>query len=97
MPQKAMRRLLLLRHAKAERSAPGASDHERALIERGSIDAVKIGAYMAGHALTPDRVLVSTATRCQQTWKAASGAFKPAPAAASAAKLYDATPRPFWR
>ena len=53
MPQKAMRRLLLLRHAKAERSAPGASDHERALIERGRKDAVKIGAYMAGHALIP--------------------------------------------
>ena len=93
MPQKAMRRLLLLRHSKAERSAPGASDHERALIERGSKDAAKIGAYMASHALTPERVLVSTAARCQQTWKAASGAFKPAPAAASAAKLYDATPQ----
>lgn len=91
MPQKSMRRLLLLRHAKAERSAPGASDRERALTDRGRKDAAKIGAYMAGHALIPDRVLVSTATRCLQTWKAASGAFKPAPAAASAEKLYDAT------
>src|SRR5262249_12273364 len=67
------------------------SDHERALIDRGQKDAAKIGAYMAGHALIPDRVLVSTAVRCQQTWKAAAGAFKPAPAAASAGELYDAT------
>ena len=86
-----MRRLILLRHAKAERSAPGASDHDRALIDRGRKDAAKIGAYMAGHALVPDRVLISTAARCQQTWKAAAGAFKPSPTAASAEKLYDAT------
>jgi phosphohistidine phosphatase len=86
-----MRRLLLLRHAKAERSLPGASDRERAVIERGRKDAAKIGAYMAGHALVPDRVLVSPAARCQQTWQAAAGAFKPAPAATSVDKLYDAT------
>ena len=86
-----MRRLILLRHAKAERAVPGASDRDRALIDRGRKDAGKIGAYMAGHALVPDRVLISTAARCQQTWKAAAGAFKPSPAATSAEKLYDAT------
>lgn len=87
-----MRRLLLFRHAKAERSIPGAPDRDRGLIERGRKDAAKIGAYMAAHALVPDRVLVSTAARAQQTWKAAEGAFKPAPAATSVEKLYDATP-----
>jgi len=86
-----MRRLLLLRHSKAERSLPGAGDRERALIERGRKDAAKIGAYMAGHALKPDRVLVSPAARCQQTWQAAAGAFKPAPPAISVDKLYDAS------
>lgn len=85
-----MRRLLLLRHAKAERSAPGASDHDRALIERGRKDAAKIGTYMAAHALAPDRVVISTAARCQQTWKHAGGAFRPAPAATSTEKLYNA-------
>jgi len=39
-----MRRLLLFRHAKAERSLPGAPDRDRALIERGRKDAAKIGA-----------------------------------------------------
>jgi phosphohistidine phosphatase len=87
-----MRRLLLFRHAKAERTAAGSPDRERALIERGRKDAAKIGAYMASHDLVPERVLLSPAARCQQTWKQAAAAFKPEPAAMSAEKLYDATP-----
>ncbi len=64
----------------------------RVLIERGRKDAAKIGAYMAGHALVPDRVVLSPAARTQETWKCAAAAFKPAPAAMSAERLYDATP-----
>jgi phosphohistidine phosphatase len=87
-----MRRLILLRHAKAERSEPGMADNSRALIDRGRKDAAKIGGYMAGHGLIPDRVLISPAVRAQETWKHAAGAFKPAPGALSAERLYDATP-----
>lgn len=87
-----MRRLLLFRHAKAEPSKPGEEDRARALIERGRKDAAKIGAYMATHALRPDRVLVSPAKRAQESWKYAAAALRPAPAAMLAEKLYDATP-----
>jgi phosphohistidine phosphatase len=87
-----MRRLLLLRHAKAERSEPGMQDLSRVLIDRGRKDAGKIGAYMASHALVPDRVVMSPAARTQETWKYAATAFRPAPAAMSAERLYDATP-----
>jgi phosphohistidine phosphatase len=87
-----MRRLLLFRHAKAERSIPGATDRERNLIDRGRKDAARIGVYMAGHALVPDRVLLSPAVRAQETWKYAAKAFKPVPAATSVEKLYDAMP-----
>jgi len=87
-----MRRLLLLRHAKAERAEPGEPDIERALAERGRKDAARIGAYMAGHSLTPDRVAISPATRTQETWKCTATAFRPAPAATTAERLYDATP-----
>ena len=87
-----MRRLLLLRHAKAERSDPGSRDISRVLIERGRKDAAKIGAYMAGHALIPDRVVLSPAARTQETWKYAAAAFKPQPTALQAEQLYDATP-----
>ena len=49
-----MRRLLLLRHAKAERSQPGQRDRDRVLAERGRNDAPRIGAYLARHGLVPD-------------------------------------------
>jgi phosphohistidine phosphatase len=87
-----MRRLLLLRHSKAERSEPGTKDDSRVLIDRGRKDAARIGAYMAGHALIPDRVVLSPAARTQETWKYAANAFRPTPAAMSAERLYDATP-----
>jgi len=87
-----MRRLILFRHAKAEPSEPGMEDRARALTDRGRKDAAKIGAYMAGHALIPDRVVISPAGRTQETWKYTATAFRPAPAAMSADRLYDATP-----
>jgi phosphohistidine phosphatase len=86
-----MRRLLLLRHAKAERSAPGMADRDRALIDRGRKDAARIGAYMATHHLAPDRVMVSPSVRTQETWKACASAFKSKPGATAVEKLYDAT------
>src|SRR5476649_2793392 len=86
-----MRRLILFRHAKAERSEPGMADRARALIERGRKDAGKIGAYLAGHALVPDRVVISPAARTQETWKIAAAAFRAAPAVMTAEQLYNAT------
>ena len=56
---------------------PGTQDRARVLIERGRKDAAKIGAYMAGHALVPDRVVLSPAARTQETWKYAAAAFQP--------------------
>jgi phosphohistidine phosphatase len=87
-----MRRLLLLRHAKAERSEAGTEDRTRGLIERGRKDAAKIGAYMASHGLVPDRVVVSPSARTQETWKFAGTAFRPAPAVNSPEQLYNANP-----
>ena len=71
-------RLILLRHAKTEKAAPGAQDRDRALTKRGRKDATAIGAYMAHHALIPDRALVSTAQRTRETWERL--AFSPPPA-----------------
>ena len=87
-----MRRLLLFRHAKAERSEPGMEDRARRLVERGQKDAATVGVYMASHALLPDRVMTSPAARTQETWKFAAPAFKPAPAVTPVERLYDATP-----
>ena len=61
-----MATLLLLRHAEAARE-PGQSDHGRALTEGGRRDARAVGAWMAEHGLAPNLVLVSDATRAQET------------------------------
>ena len=87
-----MRRLILFRHAKAEPAEPGLDDRARALTERGRKDAAKIGAYMASHALIPDRVVISPAARTRETWKFAATAFRPEPGAIMSEQLYDATP-----
>lgn len=65
------RRLVLLRHAKAEQSSP---DHERQLTERGRLDAAAAGRWLLGAGLVPELVLCSTASRARQTWAAAAGA-----------------------
>ncbi len=87
-----MRRLILFRHAKAEASEPGMEDRARVLVDRGRKDAAKMGAYMAGHGIVPDKVVISPAARTQETWKYAAGAFRPSPAAMSVEGIYDATP-----
>lgn len=60
------RTLVLIRHAKTERTHPG-GDHERELVDRGEADALALGRWLAGEELLPDLVLVSTAARARQT------------------------------
>ena len=79
-----MRRLMLLRHAKTERAAPGERDRDRKLMKRGRADAPAIGAYMAHHGLVPDLALVSPATRAQETWALVGRRFCQAAATLSA-------------
>ncbi len=69
-----VRRLLLMRHAKAE--AGGADDHARDLTERGRRDAAETGSWLRDQGLVPTHALVSSAARTTQTWlelAAASG------------------------
>lgn len=88
-----MRRLILFRHAKAERGQPGARDHERALAERGRSDAPRLGAYLVRHGLVPELVLVSSATRTQETWALAATVFAQAPPAQFDERIYNAGPQ----
>lgn len=64
-----MRRLLLLRHAKAESTSPSGRDRDRPLAARGLKDAAELGAWLAGQrSLLPDLALISTAVRARETW-----------------------------
>lgn len=62
-----MHQLFLLRHARAEPAGTKISDHDRPLTPEGRLDAGKIAKAMRTAGLAPDVVLVSTATRTQQT------------------------------
>ena len=85
-----MRRLLLLRHAKTERPAPGKRDSGRKLTKRGRADAPVIGAYMARHGLVPDLALVSPAARAVETWTLVAAALRKAPRVVKEERIYNA-------
>jgi phosphohistidine phosphatase len=88
-----MRRLMLLRHAKTERIAPGERDHDRKLMKRGRADAPALGAYMAHHDLAPDLALVSPAVRAQETWALVAAAFEKTPRMETDNRLYPGNPQ----
>ena len=89
-----MHQLILLRHAKAETEAKDLSDHDRALTEKGRRAAGKIGQAMRKAGLAPEVVLVSTATRTQQTLEELENAtvWDEWPNIDSLPQLYMATP-----
>ncbi|CAL9379942.1 SixA phosphatase family protein [Streptomyces thermolilacinus] len=61
------RRIVLLRHAKADWSQD--ADHERPLADRGRQEAPLAGRRLASAGITPDLTLCSTAVRTRETWK----------------------------
>lgn len=86
-----MRRLILLRHSKAERAEPGARDFDRTLTARGRVDAGQIGCFLARHRLLPDLALVSPARRTRETWDLSVAEMRPAPTMELADGIYDAS------
>jgi phosphohistidine phosphatase len=62
------RRLVVMRHAKAEQDGP--TDFERPLADRGRRDAAEAGSWLAATGVVPDHALVSAALRTQETWTA---------------------------
>ncbi len=61
-----MRRLFLIRHAKAEPGV-GQDDYERALAERGRDDARSVAALLAARDFMPLHIIHSGALRTEQT------------------------------
>lgn len=84
------RRLVVMRHAKAEPTAP--SDHQRALAARGRSDAEEVGLWLAAQGVSPDLALVSDALRTQQTWEQVAAGASYDLAATFSAALYAAGP-----
>lgn len=85
--QQEHRRLVLMRHAKAESHA--ASDHARRLSEQGRRDARAAGAALARHGDVPSMALVSTARRARDTWEAVSAGLGVEPAGGRPEAWFD--------
>jgi phosphohistidine phosphatase len=84
-------RLMLLRHAKAEKAEPGEADRGRHLNARGESDAPVIGAYMAHHGLIPDLVSVSPSARTRETWEGVATELAKRPREKFDERLYNAS------
>ena len=84
-----MRRLMLLRHAKAVPQGTLA-DENRPLAERGRQDMSAIAAFVAARGLVPDLAVVSPAVRTRETWDLLLPAFPAAPVHRFDPRLYAA-------
>lgn len=62
-----MRRLILLRHAKAIPHG-AAPDFDRGLEPRGRVEAARVGRLLADLGLAPDVAVVSPSRRTMETW-----------------------------
>ncbi|MES9505825.1 histidine phosphatase family protein [Streptomyces sp. NPDC000609] len=83
------RRIVLLRHAKAEWSQD--SDHERPLAERGRKDAPVAGRRLVDSGIDFDLALCSTAARTRETWKLAVHEMPHRPRTVYEERLYEAS------
>lgn len=62
-----MKRLIVVRHAKAEKSAPRGGDAARPLAPRGEADATEMGRRLARGRVHPDAMVASPAERTLAT------------------------------
>jgi len=87
-----MKTLFLLRHAKAENAAPGSTDLNRALNERGKTEAEAIGTFLKKQDLKFDFVSCSTAVRARETAELVLAAAELAPNLRYDERIYEAGP-----
>lgn len=82
-----MKRLILLRHAKARRE-PSAGDHGRPLAPRGHRNAPAMGKALRKAGFVPDAVICSAAKRARETWDLMAPQLKTKPPCAFTEALY---------
>ncbi|MBW1597551.1 histidine phosphatase family protein [Streptomyces sp. JJ38] len=84
------RRMVLLRHAKAD--WPDVPDRERPLADRGRQDAPLAGDWLVSQGISPELTLCSTATRTRETWKLLAPQLPKRPKTVYEDRVYDASP-----
>jgi len=86
-----MKRLLVLRHAKAEEDSASGRDFDRPLAERGWHDASEVGRAMRERGLHPDAIIASPAKRVVETLAAVAEGYGPLEADYDR-RIYNASP-----
>lgn len=86
-----MKRLILMRHAKAAPPRGGDGDFQRVLAERGRYASPRVGAFLRAESLVPEVVLVSAAARTRETYQLVAQAAG-LPSAVFDRELYLASP-----
>lgn len=87
-----MKRLFLLRHAKAERGTPGGDDAVHSLSQSGFADIERLGRFLNQQQLYPDLALCSTAARTHQTLESLIATWQTRPEIRFLPELYLAEP-----
>jgi phosphohistidine phosphatase len=85
-----MRRLFLVRHAKAELSV-GRDDYARKLTERGRADARRVAKTLAARRFLPDLLVHSGAARAKETAEVFAAEWRGKVALEKDGHLYDAS------
>ena len=85
-----MRRLFLIRHAKAEPSI-GRDDYERRLTDRGRADARRVAAALAARKMLPEVLVHSGAARAKETAEVFAAEWKRKVELREELGLYDAS------
>ena len=85
-----MRRLFLIRHAKAQPSV-GRDDYERTLTDRGRADARRVAAALAARNMLPEALVHSGAARAKETAEIFAGEWPRRVKLEEELGLYDAT------
>ncbi len=85
-----MPRLILLRHATAERAGPGQTDHDRALTKGGRKESKAVGKTLARRGEAVDLVLSSDSRRTRETWEGVAEKLGGAPEVRFLRSLFEA-------
>ncbi len=85
-----MPRLILLRHATAERAGLGQTDHERALTKGGRKESNAVGKALAKRGESIDLVLSSDSKRTRETWECVAEKLGGAPEVRFLRSLFEA-------
>ena len=88
---KAVKTILLLRHAKSAWGEPGLNDHDRPLNRRGERAARAMAEHLIKHGPLPDQILCSTAIRARQTLAPLQQVLAPLPPISLEKGLYLAS------